>query len=139
MLAGAAISWRSRKQPTVALSVAEAEYMSLTMAAQETVWWRLFLSDLGLTTAGPTDIFSDSQGAIAIAKKTGSSGRTKHIDVKYHYVRQQFEEGTINVKHVSTNDQVADGLTKPLPKIKHQEFINYLGMSTHLLSGSNEQ
>jgi len=87
LLGGGAVSWLSKKQSTVALSTAEAEYVALSQAAQECVWLRRLLSDLGMD-ATPVVILEDNQGAIAIAKNPVDHSRTKHIDIRYHYIRE---------------------------------------------------
>ncbi len=87
LLGGGAVSWLSKKQSTVALSTAEAEYVALSQAAQECVWLRRLLSDLGMDVS-PVMILEDNQGAIAIAKNPVDHSRTKHIDIRYHYIRE---------------------------------------------------
>jgi len=87
LLGGGAVSWLSKKQSTVALSTAVAEYVALSQAAQECVWLRRLLSDLGMD-ATPVVILEDNQGAIAIAKNPVDHSRTKHIDFRYHYIRE---------------------------------------------------
>ncbi|OWY94959.1 RxLR effector protein [Phytophthora megakarya] len=87
-LHGSAISWKSKRQPTVATSSTEAEYMSLYSATQETVWLRLLLKDLGYNDQDATLIYQDNQGCIALAKNPVYHARTKHIDIKFHLPRQ---------------------------------------------------
>ena len=115
-LGGAAISWTSKKQSTVALSSTEAEYMALCAAIQEAVYLRLLLSDLGYTQNEPTLIYQDNQGSIAMAKNAIISRRTKHVDIKYHYVREMIEAGQIRLEYIPTDKMVADCLTKPVGK-----------------------
>ena len=91
---GGPVSWLSKKQATVALSTAEAEYVALIQAAQEGIWLRGLLSDLGLK-AMSTVILEDNQGAIAIAKNPVDYSRTKHIDIRYHYIRECVRSGQI--------------------------------------------
>jgi len=76
-----AITWSSKKQPCVALSTAEAEYVALASAAQEAVWLRQLMSELGNAPTGPTTLFEDNQSAIAMTKNPQLHGRTKHIDI----------------------------------------------------------
>jgi hypothetical protein len=113
-LAGAAISWSSKRQPTVALSSTEAEYMSACSAAQETVYLRALLKDLGHPQNGPTVLHQDNQGAIAIGSDFISNRRTKHIDIKYHFIREKVEDGVIRLQYIPTAEMVADCLTKPV-------------------------
>uniref|UniRef100_A0AAV1T9W5 Reverse transcriptase Ty1/copia-type domain-containing protein n=1 Tax=Peronospora matthiolae TaxID=2874970 RepID=A0AAV1T9W5_9STRA len=85
ILNGAAIAWRSQRQPTVAGSSTEAEYMSLYSATQEMIWLRRLLKDLCMYNDGPTTVYQDNQGAIALARNPLYNSRTKHIDTKYHF------------------------------------------------------
>ena len=119
MMSGGAISWLSRKQPAVALSTTEAEYVALSTAAQEAVWLRRLLSDIKATPGAPTIINEDNQGTIAIAGNTVSHSRTKHIDIKYHYVREALSNGVIDLAYCPTEQMTADILTKP---ISHDRF-----------------
>jgi hypothetical protein len=107
-LSGRAISWLSKKQATVALSTAEAEYVDLSSATQEAVWLRRLLSDLQASPSGPTKLMEDNQGAIAIARNPIAHARTKHIDIHHHFVREAVQEGTIDVCYCSTDDMIAD-------------------------------
>ena len=110
----APISWRSKKQRTVALSSTEAEYMASTQATKEAVWLRHLLAELGYPQDGPTIIQEDNQGAIAITCNPCHHERTKHIDIQYHFVREKTEDGTVLLEYCPTEEQVADLLTKPL-------------------------
>jgi hypothetical protein len=112
---GCPVSWCTRKQHAVAKSSAEAEYVSLSDASSETVWFRQLLRDCHQEQLKPSVILEDNEGAIGIAENTRSLGRAKHIDVRYHFVKQFVSDGTLVVRHVPTTEQVADALTKPLP------------------------
>ena len=94
LFANAAISWSSRKQPTIALSSTEAEYMAGCGVIQELIYLRMLFYDLGHLKDGPTLLFQDNQGAINLAIDFFSIKRTKHIDVKYHFIGQHIEEGS---------------------------------------------
>jgi hypothetical protein len=115
-IAGAAISWASKRQQTVALSSTEAEYMAACSAAQEVMYLRALLSSLEHKQEGPTVLHQDNQGAIAIGKDFASNRRTKHIDIKYHYIRERVERGDIKLEYISTEGMIADCLTKPVGK-----------------------
>ena len=91
LMAGGAISWLSKKQVIVALSMSEAEYVALSSATQEAVWFRKLLSDLGEPPLSVA-IMEDNQGAIAIAKNPILHVRTKHIDICYHYIREAIQK-----------------------------------------------
>ncbi|CAG7821978.1 unnamed protein product, partial [Allacma fusca] len=113
------ISWTSRKQPCVAMSSTEAEYIALASAAREAIWLRRFLNELGYHQDQPTTIFVDNQSTIKLAKNPELHSRTKHIDVRYHYTRTLVEAGEIQVEYTPTTSQKADGLTKALMKSKN--------------------
>jgi hydrogenase maturation factor len=112
-LNGGAISWRSKKQSVTAQSTAEAELISASMAAREATHLRLLLSELSYEQ-GQTTIFEDNQACIKIAENPITSERTKHIKVKYFYVREQVQQGELMLIHVGTASNVADALTKNL-------------------------
>ena len=95
LLAGGAISWMSKRQAVVALSTCEAEYIALSQAAQEAAWLQKLLSELKVSSH-LTVIMEDNQGAIAIANNPVSHSRTKHIDIRYNYIREAVQ-GVIDV------------------------------------------
>ena len=128
LLAKGAVSWLSKKQATVALSTAEAEYVALTTATQEAIWLRRLLTDVGKPLAEPVVINEDNQGAIAMAKNPVGHARTKHIDVRYHFVREGVQDGAIILKYVATDEMIVDILTKPLPKYPFEKLVIQLGM-----------
>jgi hypothetical protein len=128
LLCGAAISWQAKKQPTVALSSVEAEYMASTQATKEAMWLRTFLSSIGQLTEGPTIIRCDSQGSIDMGKNPEYHARSKHIDIQHHFVREQVAAKTVQFVHVSSEAMAADVLTKPLPRPRHQQTITLLGV-----------
>lgn len=116
-LAGAAVSWESRKQRSVATSSTEAEYMALTEASREAVYLRRLLNELKLIQLNqPTTIFCDNQSASKLVRNHIFHARTKHIDIRHHYVRQVFEEGSIDITYLKTSEMTADLLTKSLSK-----------------------
>jgi len=137
MLGGSVISWQTKKQPTVALSSVEAEYMASTQASKEAIWYRSFFDQLGITriTSSPTTIYSDSQGSIALVKNPEYHSRTKHIDIRHHFVRDHVFSGETIFKFVGTENMIADVLTKPLGKIKHQLMTQSMGLKS-IMSGS---
>lgn len=123
---GGAISWNSKKQPVVALSSCEAEYVSLCSAMQEATWWLGIKSQLGFQQ--PLVIKCDNQSAISVAKNGGQHPRTKHIDVRYHFINNILQKSDITVEYIDTNSQPADIFTKPLEKMKIAQFRNSLGI-----------
>ena len=112
LMCGAAIVWGSRLQTTVALSTVEAEYMSLAAACQELLHVRQLLKSLGIKFSGPFKMFEDNQGCIALATNALTTNRTKHIDVRYHFIRQCVQRNQVQVLWIPTIDMVADILTK---------------------------
>ena len=127
-LGGAAISWSSKRQNTIALSSCEAEYMAASEAAKEALWMRRLLNELGY--AGPQQVIiqADNKSAIALAENPMHHGRTKHIEIRYHFIREKVTEGHIKLSFVPTKDEAADGLTKPLTGEAFSKFIKELGL-----------
>src|SRR5216684_423630 len=128
MLGGTAISWSSKKQAAVALSSTESEYIAGAHATKEAIWLRQLLSNLGYGTHLPTLLRIDNQSAITIAKNPEFHDRTKHIDVRYHYLWQKYESGEIALDYMPTHAQPADILTKGLGHEKHNQFRFQMGM-----------
>jgi hypothetical protein len=119
MLAGGSISWASKLQPTVATSTTEAEYMAAFFAVQEAIYVRRLMRDLGFEQR-MTQIMEDNQGCIFLSENPVFHQRTKHIDVKYHFVRERVESGEVKLVYVTTTDQLADLLTKPLERVRFE-------------------
>ena len=115
LFAGRAISWVSKKQAVVALSTSEAEYVALRLAAQEAAWLQKFLTELQIASE-PIVIMEDNQGAIALARNPIAHSRTKHIDIRYHFIREPQEKGIIDVVYCPSSEMVADLFTKPIPR-----------------------
>ena len=128
MVSGAPVSWKSKKQTCVALSTAEAEYVALTAATQEITWLRQLLKDLHNEQVKPTVIHEDNQSAICIAQNTQYHGKTKHIDIKYHFVREKVSDRTVELRYCPTSDMLADMLTKGLTRDKFTQLRNLTGM-----------
>jgi len=132
VLYGGAISWCSKRQTTIALSSCEAEYMAQTQASKEAIWLTRLLSELDLgygLPRAPVVIKADNQGAIALAKDPRFHSRTKHIDIQWHFVRDQVETGAIEFQWVQTSAMAADGLTKALTIEKFKGFVRQIGIS----------
>ena len=126
--AGAPISWRSRRQNCVALSTAEAEYIALANAAQEAVWLQRLLDDLHDNSEKPMVIHEDNQAAISMSKNQQYHGRAKHIDIKYHYIRELVADKCVVLKYCPTDSMIADILTKGLSKEKFIKIRDLSGM-----------
>lgn len=135
VLNGGPISWRANKQKSVAKSTTEAEYMASSDAAQEAVWTRFLLPELGEDLDGPTVINGDNMGALALAKNPIDHKRTRHINVSYHFIRELIADGTLDFRYISTNEMVADGLTKALTPAKFDNFIGMLGLKDEAIDG----
>ena len=129
LLSGAAVTWESRKQRTVALSSTEAEYLGLATLAKEAVFLIRFLKELGYDSMATAEIFNDNNGAIKLSENHVYHSRTKHIDVRHHFIRQVLREEPIALSHLPTEFMFADVLTKGLPRPKHEICSTGLGIS----------
>ena len=127
-MAGGPVSWKSRKQDSVALSTAEAEYIALSSAAQETVWIRRLVTELGMEPEGPTTLMEDNQSAIAMAKNPQFHGRAKHIDIRHHFIREKVNGREIQLVYCPTGDMVADMLTKGLNQHQLRNLMGRAGV-----------
>ena len=131
LLYGGAVSWSSKRQQSIALSSCEAEYMAQTQATKEAIWLTRLLSELDIGFGLPTKpilIRADNQGAIALTKDPRFHSRTKHIDIQWHFVRDQVETGSVQFEWTPTNDMAADGLTKALSNDKFATFVGQIGL-----------
>lgn len=138
-LANGPVSWTSKLQQSVALSTSEAEYMSAGAATQEALWLRSLLSELGYHQRDPTVLLEDNQGCIAMSLNSGNHKRTKHIDVRHHFIRDQVHANNIILKYLPTDKMTADILTKPLQPCKFKCLRSaILGDTVLPLSGSVE-
>ena len=129
-MADAAVSWVSRRQKTVALSSTEAEYMALSDSSRQVAWLRMFQRELGFDTSHPTPMCADNNGSIFLAINPAHDRRTKHVDIRYHYIREFLEAGHAKLYYVNTNEQIADILTKPLTFEKQADFRGRMGLSS---------
>jgi hypothetical protein len=127
--AGAAITWRSSKQDIVAQSSMESEYIGLSEAGKEAKWLRKLQAEIFPTISTPTIIYEDNQSAIKLTANPLHSNRSKHIDVRYHSIREIVKSKIVEIKYLSTAEMIADIMTKSLGKILHQLFVDGLGLS----------
>ncbi|KAJ9566454.1 hypothetical protein OSB04_002420 [Centaurea solstitialis] len=127
---GGAISWKSSKQDTIADSTTEAEYIAASDAAKEVVWLRNFLLDLRVVASisRPIDIFCDNSGAVAQAKEPREHHKSRHVLRKYHLIREIIGREDVRICKIPTDDNVADPLTKPLARVKHEAHACSIGM-----------
>ena len=119
-LGDSSVIWNTKKQKTISLSSAEAEYMALSSVTQEIKWVTQFLRELLLPCMKMTpnvSVYVDNQAAILISKNDVYHDRTKHIDIRYHFVRDAIKDNLFKVEWVPTDEQLADGFTKALSTI----------------------
>ncbi|KAM1182925.1 hypothetical protein ACFX19_001361 [Malus domestica] len=115
-----AFTWMSKKQPIVTLSTCEAEYVVATSCVCHAIWLRNLLKELSIPQEELTEIYVDNKSAIALAKNPVFHDRSKHIDTRYHYIRECITRNDVQVEYVKSQDQVADIFTKPL---KQEDFV----------------
>ncbi|CAI7842229.1 unnamed protein product [Closterium sp. NIES-54] len=126
---GGSTAWESKKQVDQALSSMESEYMALFRAVRESVWQRRLLDELGEEQQGPTPLYCDSQGAIALAKNPLLHGLTKHMRDKWHWTRSMVAAGEVELRYVKTTGQPADMMTKRLVEQQHWKCCTLAGMA----------
>ncbi len=125
-LANGPIAYSTKLQEVTAQSTTEAEYIALATATKEATFIKAILEELDYFQQSNIPIYSDNNGALLLAKNPTFHARSKHINVRYHLVRQKLADNTISIHYIPTNKQVADGLTKPLPRVKFKEFIDLI-------------
>lgn len=128
LLSGGPISWDSKKQRTVALSSTEAEYMALTEATKEAIYLNEFLIELGFEQLTDGVLFNDNIGAKKLAENSTYHARSKHIDIRHHFVREALRDHKIVIRHLPTEEMPADMMTKALPKGKHLKCLGLCGL-----------
>ncbi|RVW26325.1 Copia protein [Vitis vinifera] len=130
MMAGGAVSWKSVKQTLTTSSTMEAEYVACYEACCHAIWMWNFVSALGVvdSISRPLKLFCDNSTAVAFSKNTRSISRSKHIDVKFYFVKEKVVESLIDVEHMSTKGMLADPLTKGLPIVVFHEHVSQMGL-----------
>jgi hypothetical protein len=128
MLGTGAVSWSSKKQPIVTLSTTEAEFVAASACACQAIWLRKILEELHFKQEEATVVYCDNTSTIKLSKNPVLHGRSKHIDVKYYFLRDLNNDGTIVLKYCRSEDQVADIFTKPLKFHPFQNLRNLLGV-----------
>jgi hypothetical protein len=123
-----AFSWSSVKQNTVALSTAEAEYVSASEATAQAIWLWFVLDDFGEMQVEATLLFCDNMSAISMARNPVFHQRTRHINRKYHFIREALQEGVINMQFCRSEEQLADIFIKALPKDRFKQLRLKLGV-----------
>lgn len=129
MFQGAAISWSSKLQRTIALSSTEAELMAIVQAIQEVMWLKRFEKELIIGAKDEMLLFCDNKSAMHTATNNSYSARTKHVDIKNKFVRDNLEKGTIKLKYLPTNEMPADAFTKGLSANKTEFFTTKFGLT----------
>jgi hypothetical protein len=119
------VSWCSRKQSSVALSTTEAEYIALSVAVCEAVWLHKLLTDLFDHEMDPI-ITCDNQSCVKLFENPVFHDRSKHIEIKYHYIRDMLQRKAVHVQYLPTHEQIADIFTKPLANTKFEYFCEKL-------------
>jgi hypothetical protein len=122
------ISWTARKQATVSRSSTEAEYKSLANATAEVMWVQTLLKELGVKGPKFARLWCDNLGATYLSANPVFHARTKHIEVDFHFVREKVAQGLLQIRFISTKDQVADGFTKPIPVKELERFRHNLNL-----------
>ena len=126
-LSGGAVRWQTKKQTTVALSSCEAEYQGLVSAIQEATFLQSILCELGYEQSQATIIGEDNQSCIKLATNPVTHKRSKHIDTKFHFIREKVENNTVDIVYTPTNQLAADLLTKALPQVKVEKHRGFMG------------
>ena len=129
MMSGAAISWNSKKQSFVALYLPQGlnNYIALSKASQESIWLQRPLTDMGANQLNATIIKEDNQSVFAMAKNLQFHERAKHIDMKYHYIRDQVKANKIKLKYCQSEDMIADVMTKR-GRLQFNKFRAMIGL-----------
>lgn len=127
-LGEAPIAWGSQKQKTVALSTTESEYIATCETTKELIWISRFMKSLIGNFNKSSVMYVDNQSAIKLVKNPEYHIRTKHIDIKYHFIREKLEEKVFRLEYVSTEDQIADIFTKPLSKNRLERLRKIIGV-----------
>ncbi|KMQ87258.1 retrovirus-related pol polyprotein from transposon tnt 1-94 [Lasius niger] len=127
---GEAIVWASRRQDCVSLSTTEAEYIASSEAAKDIVWLTHLFNEISPLKNKPV-LLVNNASAIKLAKNHIFHRRPKHIEVRFHFVRECYQKKLLNIKHVTSSDQMADILTKPIPQVLYERLRKLLGVLEH--------
>lgn len=122
------ISWRACKQPTVSRSTTEAEYKALANATAELMWVQKLLQELGVTHPPVARLWCDNLGAKYLTANPVFHARTKHIEIDFHFIRERVAQKLLDVRFISSEDQLADGFTKPVVAGKIKQFCSNLNL-----------
>ncbi|KAH9779134.1 hypothetical protein KPL71_007611 [Citrus sinensis] len=128
MLGSGAVAWSSKKQPIVTLSTIEAEFVAGVACASQAIWIKRIFEKLSLEESKCTTIYCDNSSTIRLSKNPVLHGRSKHIDVRFHFLRDLTRDGVVELVFCETKDQLADVMTKPLTVDVFQKFRSQLGV-----------
>ena len=117
-----AVSWCSKRQPTIALSTTQAEYRAMAMATQENMWIKQLMKDLHQEINHAATLYCDNLSVVRLAENLVFHARTKHVEVYYHFIREKVLQEEIEMKPIKTENQITDIFTKGLPTTKHAKF-----------------
>jgi len=122
------VSWLSKKQEAISLSTIEAEYIAAAGSCTQLLWMKQMLRDIQVEYEEPITIFCDNSSAINISKNLVLHSKTKHISIKFHFLREQVNKGEVRLEYVPSKDQLVDIFTKPLPKDSFEYLKEKLGV-----------
>ena len=128
LLGSGAVSWLSKKQPIITLSTTKAEFVAAAGCASQVVWMRRVLNQLGHVQKKSTLVMCNNSSTIKLSKNPVMHGRSKHIDVRFHFFRELANDETIELMHCGTKEQTTDVMTKPLKLESFQKFRSQMGM-----------
>jgi len=130
LLGNNAVSWCSKKQQTVSLSTTESEYIAIALASQELLWLKRLLKDIeNLSADNPVKLYSDNQSAIKLMRSNHYHARSKHIDTKYNFEKENVANKVIDLSYISSEEMIADALTKPVTSEKNSFCNDGIGLS----------
>ncbi|KAL0313396.1 UNVERIFIED_CONTAM: Retrovirus-related Pol polyprotein from transposon TNT 1-94 [Sesamum radiatum] len=131
-LNGGVVAWKSSKQDTTANSTTKFEYIAASQASKEAVWMKNYIQELGVVPSivEPVVIFCDNNGAIAQAKELRSHHRSKHILRRYHRLREMVSRGDCRMDRISSTENKANPLTKPMSQVAHTQYLDKMGLSS---------
>jgi hypothetical protein len=122
----------SKKQTSVALNTSEAEYIVASVASREAVWLRKLLARIFDLELEPTLIHCDNQSCVKLTENLVFHDRSKHIEIKYHYIWDIVQRGVVELQYISTDEQITNILTKPLSRVKYEYFRDKLGVLSNV-------
>ena len=128
LMNGCPVAWASKKQSLVSLSSTESEYIALAKCVQQAIWMASWMREVDLDVGGPMDLLVDNLGTIALSETTKGHDLAKHIDIRYFFIRDAVKEGQVSIYTVASSQNLADIMTKSLPREKHRRIVTALGL-----------